>query len=573
MKTLIFFLSLILILNTSARAQSGHLPIAHAHSSDCSGTGGVCYGYAMGKSAGAGVSPGIYSGCNPATMIPPSPATCSDNGTWAVWAVDANYWTYTADASLSVSGPIIIKFSGHVSFVSMTSGIDSIAVSHIRSAGLSPVYTDKIYKQASNYKLTIPGGGTYYSEGYYKLSSFDVKAQNLFYDGSNTTVNQGSITIAGATGTSPVTAYSKVWNVEYTASATDNQTYPTGYRQIFNTTTGWTRGGGQRGTTLEIPIEVSATLYTYQANFYQAAGVTFTPSGGGGGITVDGQTRYSSYTKYARLTTPAEQVNATAVNTTASRVEYLFANWTNSGNSNVDYTSSISFYPSAVVTYTANFTAKPLQAENCYAGGVVGNPVQITWTQHPNTNVTYKIYRRVKPLGGSTGSETLIASLTNSATSYTDYDYIVTSTYSNDLLSYDVRSYLSGVYSDPNFVQVFGRMNARQVEDGGVVFKHGELPTEYTISSYPNPFNPSTTISYQLVEEANVTLEIYDMMGRKISSLVQEPKQAGYHTAKWEGKDNTGKQVATGAYLYRFSAVPASGKQPFTKSGKLLLTK
>lgn len=125
------------------------------------------------------------------------------------------------------------------------------------------------------------------------------------------------------------------------------------------------------------------------------------------------------------------------------------------------------------------------------------------------------------------------------------------------------------VYSPTQIVWLSGGAFAQQDEPPVIA-----LPTEFGISqNYPNPFNPSTTISYQLVEEANVTLEIYDMMGRKISSLVQEPKQAGYYTAKWEGRDNSGKQVATGVYLYRFNAIPASGKQPFAKSGKLLLTK
>ncbi len=100
------------------------------------------------------------------------------------------------------------------------------------------------------------------------------------------------------------------------------------------------------------------------------------------------------------------------------------------------------------------------------------------------------------------------------------------------------------------------------------------LPKETTVlQNYPNPFNPSTTFSYQLAEDALVKLEVYDMMGRRISSLVDGVKTAGYHSALWQSRDESGKQLASGIYLYRFTAVPTSGKQPITRSGKLMLMK
>jgi hypothetical protein len=139
------------------------------------------------------------------------------------------------------------------------------------------------------------------------------------------------------------------------------------------------------------------SLNTYEAQYYQAAGVTFTPVGGGA-ITVDGQTRYGAYTKYARLNPPpAEQVTATAVNTSALRIDNLFAFWTNSMNTDTSYYYSISFYPSAAVTYTAHFTAKPEPPANVSAGGPLGSYVQVTWSEHPSTNVTqYQVWRKVK---------------------------------------------------------------------------------------------------------------------------------------------------------------------------------
>ena len=67
--------------------------------------------------------------------------------------------------------------------------------------------------------------------------------------------------------------------------------------------------------------------------------------------------------------------------------------------------------------------------------------------------------------------------------------------------------------------------------------------------SYPNPFNASTTIKYQMPEDAYVTIQIYDMLGRMVDNLVDEYKQAGYYQVTW----NAGEQ-ASGVYFYRIQA-------------------
>jgi hypothetical protein len=73
----------ILTASFAARAQTGHLPFEHSHSSECGQTGGVCYGYAMGVSGGGGSAP--YSACDPATIIPAG--SCSNPSSWLAWNV------------------------------------------------------------------------------------------------------------------------------------------------------------------------------------------------------------------------------------------------------------------------------------------------------------------------------------------------------------------------------------------------------------------------------------------------------------------------------------------------------
>ena len=89
------------------------------------------------------------------------------------------------------------------------------------------------------------------------------------------------------------------------------------------------------------------------------------------------------------------------------------------------------------------------------------------------------------------------------------------------------------------------------------------LPTTYSLSqNYPNPFNPSTVISYQLSESSNVTLKVYDILGREIKTLVNQRQNAGaYHVSF----DATG--LSSGVYFYRIVA------GNFSETKKLLLIK
>ena len=81
------------------------------------------------------------------------------------------------------------------------------------------------------------------------------------------------------------------------------------------------------------------------------------------------------------------------------------------------------------------------------------------------------------------------------------------------------------------------------------------VPEEFYLSqNYPNPFNPSTTISYRLKEALNVSLIIYDALGRKVKTLVSEFKNPGYYTAVWDGLNDSGIKVNSGIYLYTLSS-------------------
>ena len=81
------------------------------------------------------------------------------------------------------------------------------------------------------------------------------------------------------------------------------------------------------------------------------------------------------------------------------------------------------------------------------------------------------------------------------------------------------------------------------------------LPTDFALEgNYPNPFNPVTTIRFDMPESAHVRLEVYDTMGRLISTLVDAQLNAGQHEARWEARTDEGLPAASGVYLYRLTA-------------------
>jgi len=90
--------------------------------------------------------------------------------------------------------------------------------------------------------------------------------------------------------------------------------------------------------------------------------------------------------------------------------------------------------------------------------------------------------------------------------------------------------------------------------------------------NYPNPFNPYTTIKYDLPEDTRVTLVIYDIMGREVRrwDLHEEP---GHREVIWDGRDQSGRLVPTGLYIYQLVAASMESGQRFTANRKLVLMK
>jgi hypothetical protein len=79
-----------------------------------------------------------------------------------------------------------------------------------------------------------------------------------------------------------------------------------------------------------------------------------------------------------------------------------------------------------------------------------------------------------------------------------------------------------------------------------------EKPSEFALSqNYPNPFNQSTKIEFTLAHSGFASLNIYDILGRKVRTLISEHLSSGYKSVLWDGKNDSGKEVASGIYFYQ----------------------
>ena len=82
-----------------------------------------------------------------------------------------------------------------------------------------------------------------------------------------------------------------------------------------------------------------------------------------------------------------------------------------------------------------------------------------------------------------------------------------------------------------------------------------EIPLTFELKqNYPNPFNPSTIISYQIPQSEMVTLEVYNALGQKVRTLVNENHEAGSYEIVWDAKNSSGNSLSSGVYLYRITA-------------------
>lgn len=375
----------------------------------------------------------------------------------------------------------------------------------------------------------------------------------------------GSISVNGSTFGSG-SSFSLGYGENLNLTAIENQVDAQGYTRVWNTSgnnpSQWNINGA--------PVSYSNS-YSYNANANQngvhiiaelkkVCNISFS-----GPVTANGNYYYSQ---------PVSVIEGNPVSVTALgyvRYDYIDMGFSSWGDGNTQNPRSFTVYNNA--SYSINYVGiKPNNGyKNLQFVGSTGQNVQLQWSEHPNNAVNqYQIWRRVKH-NGVTGPETQIGTVGRGVCSFTDYQYVYTSSYSDDLLWYDVRAYYStaGTYADAEFNAAFGRIDYSTQNNPNLTLNlSSELPDKLEVSNYPNPFNPTTTISYQLPEKSFVTIKVFYILGKEVATLVNENKLAGYHTVNFNASHSErGRGMTSGVYIYTISA------NGIVKSKKMLLAK
>jgi hypothetical protein len=200
------------------------------------------------------------------------------------------------------------------------------------------------------------------------------------------------------------------------------------------------------------------------------------------------------------------------------------------------------------------------------------NPVQFRWNiAGPIPDITYRFYlRRKSSATPSTYWE--MGNDTSLTVHQHDLDSILTSW--GAWVGDSVVCYWYGVaYNGSDTMRASPRFEAT-FKRGGVVSvgEEKELPRRFAlVGNYPNPFNPATTIRYDLAATGHVLLRVYNLLGQEVRTVVDETQTAGRKSAVWDGRDASGASVASGIYLYRME-FSGDGKK-FQSTRKMIFMK
>jgi hypothetical protein len=273
------------------------------------------------------------------------------------------------------------------------------------------------------------------------------------------------------------------------------------------------------------------------------------------------------------------QITAMAYNIqTIDGIEYTFNEWSD-GSTSLLKTFTVPLTEPLNTTYTVEYTGKPAfdsqesgLSFNSYSSKPgADNRVKLSWNEHSNTAVTkYGIWRKGKDGSGNDFNDGKIAEVNRGTTTYTDGDYLLTDGWTDATLQYAVTAYYSteGTWSDLDYKTTYAEENAATKRMG-----NGETALnvikEYSISNYPNPYNPTTNIYYQLPVTGHVTIKVYDMLGREVTELVNSVKAPGRYDVQFDAGN-----LSSGTYIYQIIVHALNeGGRGYSASKKMLLIK
>ncbi|MGE5364397.1 MAG: T9SS type A sorting domain-containing protein [Bacteroidota bacterium] len=281
------------------------------------------------------------------------------------------------------------------------------------------------------------------------------------------------------------------------------------------------------------------------------------------GVIIMGGTEYSS-----PLSAPCPERNGVAVEAKSyyyfgGSMEYIFDHWSNGATTTGTTGNAVNPQNSYVAVYKQRPRFYQDTRNLTFPSGAGG--LRLQWNEHPNPGVTkYQIWRQIHSVDGRkiTEPQELIATVNRGTTTYQDYSYTKNRYGVEYQIWYDVRAYFAPdtTISIPDAELTTAYWLG--MDKKGSEQEKAMVVEDYAIDNYPNPFNPSTTIRYAVKEDGLVTLKVYDILGKEISTLVNETKTKGIYTVSFGGSD-----LPSGIYFYSISV------NDYTATKKMMLTK
>jgi hypothetical protein len=208
--------------------------------------------------------------------------------------------------------------------------------------------------------------------------------------------------------------------------------------------------------------------------------------------------------------------------------------------------------------------AYPAYRDINYGHNLFGDPEMPVWTENPQSLAV------VHPEEVIVGKQTISLSVTSQGTGIGGAQACFVLQGSIKLvgetdqegnlsceLDLDDVGQMSLVVTKPNFVPYQDSITVSLAADVDEDEKETNIETFELFQNYPNPFNPATKIQFKLPEKPtpiHTSLKIYNILGQVVKTLVDEPKEGGYHQLIWDGTDSEGSEVSSGIYFYTVEA-------------------
>jgi len=460
------------------------------------------------------------------------------------WDQHYGYGMVNASAALATIGnnPPVAAFAG-----TPTSGTYPLTV----------IFTDASTNTPTSWAWTFGDGGTstaqnpshtYTAAGTYTVA---LTATNAY--GSNTLTKTAYITVTAPNTNPPVAAFSGTptsGTIPLTVAFTDAST---------NTPTSWAWTFGDGGTsTAPNPSHIYTTAGTY------TVALTATNAYGSNTLTK------TSYITASAVTQSCDDFADGSITNWLNKS----GTWTatggymkgNSTTSNARTTSPFGSYSTATINCSVRMNTGR-SARNARIIFGYTNTTNYRYVQGDDVGNTWKIYEMVN------GTSSQKASWSASISSATWYAVtvkvastgVVTLTVGTTTLgSYTFSSVITGPvgvgYNNSNSdFDNFCVSSAVSASNDWIEMGNGvadaTLPDGFLLSqNYPNPFNPTTKIEFNLPTASDVTLEVYNVLGQRVITLVEGPQAAGLHSVTWNSVDQSGHTVSSGIYFYRLIA-------------------